>query len=159
MEEVEEPHFRLTRKKTMKQFECEYMSGDGNDKKVTILADTDEEAYAEFIAQEGLKPYKVYVGWGGVLGSGATFGGHVDQARQNMPTSDDIQQLKEADKVKRHANENALKSLSSTDILLKQLIDQQKEIHQVLLKIRWSLLVISIIAVLFYAFGWVIRIK
>ena len=158
MEEVEEPHFRLTRKRTMKQFECEYMSGDGNDKKVTILADTDEEAYAEFIAQEGLKPYKVYVGSGGVLG-GAIFGGHVDQARQNMPTSDDIQQLKEANKIKRNAYENALKSLSSTDILLKQLIDQQKEIHQVLLKIRWSLLVISIIAVLFYAFGWVIYIR
>ena len=56
-------------------------------------------------------------------------------------------------------HKNALKSLSSTDMLLKQLIEQQRDSHQVLLKIRWSLLVISIIAVLFYAFGWVIRIK
>lgn len=47
LEEVEKLHFRLTRKKTMKQFESEYMSGDGNDKKIPLSDKRDFFDYFE----------------------------------------------------------------------------------------------------------------
>ena len=44
----------------MKEFDCEYMSGGGDGKSITILAETKEEAYAEFIKQNEPEPYAVY---------------------------------------------------------------------------------------------------
>ena len=45
----------------------------------------------------------------------------------------------------------------ATDTLLKELISEQKQANETLKKIRWSLLVIHLILVLWYVFGWVIK--
>ena len=64
-----------------------------------------------------------------------------------------------ASEVKKHAEakQAAKSSLSSTDILLKELIKEQKQTNEWLKKVRWSLLVIHIIMVLWFVFGWVIK--
>ena len=48
-------------------------------------------------------------------------------------------------------------SLTPTDILLKELIQHQIESNELLAKIRWSLLVIHIIMVLWFVSGWVFK--
>ena len=142
----------------MKDFHCEYLQNStGHNEKITISADSHDEAYAKFIEQQGLQPYKVQVLRAGFLGKWSIFDGHLEEAKA-IKAVEDVK-AEQSNKIARKAHEGALKSLSSTDILLKQLIEQQRDSHQVLLKIRWSLLVISIILVLWNAFGWVIKIK
>ena len=62
----------------------------------------------------------------------------------------------EAKKKQVEANQAAQSSLSTTDVLLKELIREQKQTNEWLKKVRWSLLMIHIIMVLWYVFGWVI---
>jgi len=69
----------------------------------------------------------------------------------------------EAKKKQAEAKQAAQSSLSTTDVLLqelvkeqKQMIKEQKQTNEWLKKVRWSLLAIHIIMVLWYVFGWVI---
>ena len=143
----------------MKKWDCEYLVGaSGDNEKITISASSEEEAYEKFLEQKGSKPFKVFISPQGLFASGGgVYEGHLDEAQAIKAMEDE--KVEQSNKIARKAHEGALKSLSSTDILLKQLIEQQRDSHQVLLKIRRSLAVITTILVLWNAFGWVIKIK
>lgn len=137
----------------MKKWDCEYLvDSSGHNEKITIAAASEEEAYEKFLEHSGQKPFKVFISPQGLFASGGgVYEGHLHDPQTKKEIEDE--------KVEIEAHNNALKSLSSTDMLLKQLIEQQRDSHQVLLSIRWSLLVISIILVLWNAFGWVVKVK
>ena len=70
----------------------------------------------------------------------------------------------EAKKKQAEAKQAAQSSLSTTDVLLqelikeqKQMIKEQKQTNEWLKKVRWSLLGINVIMVLWFVFGWVIK--
>jgi hypothetical protein len=87
------------------------------------------------------------------------FDNHIQngQGEKRLATNVD-RPLKEKEKNKQvEAKQTAQSSLSSTDVLLKELIKEQKQANETLKKVRWSLLVIHIIMVLWFVFGWVIK--
>jgi hypothetical protein len=128
----------------MKKFKCKY----GKSETVKeIRAESSEEAYKAFLDQEGIKPDYVYVSDGGLWSQTDTYEGHFEEASEK------------ADAIKKkqvEAKQVAESSLSSTDVLLKELIKEQKQTNEWLKKVRWSLLGINVIMVLWYIFGWVI---
>ena len=74
-----------------------------------------------------------------------------------------LSKKKQTEAKQAEAKEAAQSSLSSTDVLLKELIKEQKQMikeqkqtNEWLKKVRWSLLGINVIMVLWYVFGWVI---
>ena len=74
-------------------------------------------------------------------------------------------EAKQAAEIKQvEANQAAQSSLSTTDVLLKellkeqkQMIKEQKQANEWLKKVRWTLLAILIIMSLWHVFGWVIK--
>ena len=114
-----------------------------------------------FLEEHGKHPIVVIVCSG--LLSTEEFSDHVEEAKLEATQNQAVQAQKaamlEASEVKRQAMHNAATedaeaSLSSTDILLKQLIAEQKETNQWLGKIRWSIWCILLILVIWNLFGW-----
>ena len=138
----------------MKTYKCEYTQF-VNDRHLDeeIDAESHREAYEKFLENHGTHNAPVYV-TSGIFGSAAVFREHIKKA----PDKTAMMEAADAKRQEMHAaaTEDAQASLSSTDMLLKQLIAEQKETNQWLRKIRWSLLIISIIVALWYGFGWII---
>ncbi|MDC0293227.1 hypothetical protein OAL47_02645 [Verrucomicrobia bacterium] len=139
----------------MKKFKCQYSE---NETIRTIEAESSEEAYKAFLDQEGIKPDFVYVSDGGFYSLQDKYEGHFDK---NAVWDEEAKKAfakkqKQVEAKQSEAKEAAQSSLSSTDVLLKELIREQKQTNEWLKKVRWSLLMIHIIMVLWYVFGWVI---
>jgi hypothetical protein len=147
----------------MKTYYCQY--GESETVK-TIEAESSEEAYKAFLDQEGIKPDFVYVSDGGFYSVQDKYEGHFDKNAVWDAESKKAfaKKKKQVEAKQSEAKEAAQSSLSSTDVLLKELIKEQKQMtkeqkhtNEWLKKVRWSLLVIHIIMVLWYFFGWVIK--
>ena len=135
----------------MKKFKCKYRESETIKE---IEAESSEEAYKAFLDQEGIKPDYVYVSGGGLLSKTDTYEGHFDQ---NAIWDEEAKKAFAKKEKQVEEKQAAESSLSSTDMLLKELIVQQTLANETLKKVRKSLLVIHIIMVLWFVFGWVIK--
>jgi len=126
----------------MKTYKCRYRDdAESGTPWLEIKADSPKAAYEEYLSRVGLKPCPVYVEWGNMItGGDVVFDEHIRNEKNVV--------------AKIEATKTAEASASSTDILLKQLIEKQDETNQWLRKIRWSLVSIFIIIMLWHLFGW-----
>lgn len=104
----------------------------------------------------GVRDEDVFV-QSGLLGKTQKFTDHRDPevlaiATSGQDSGKNIDSAMVAEKAQ--ATKKAYNSLSSTDVLLKQLIAKQDETNQWLRKIRWSLVSIFIIIMVWHLFGW-----
>lgn len=119
----------------MKTYKCEYYEWiDGIWVSEKIQAESHREAYEKFLASQGVFPKSVIVR-SGFTDEGTIFDDHVKSARAASV---------QAIAIKQTATEDAEASLTSTDVLLKQLIAKQDETNQWLKAIRWTLAGIGI---------------
>ena len=117
----------------METYKCEFTNGSQSEK---IRANSYRDAYDKFLANQGLIQIPVIV-FSGIMDTGEVFKDHIwggtdeaaDAKRQEMHVA---------------AAEDAQASLSSTDMLLKELSKKQTEATQWLKAIRWSLAAILI---------------
>ena len=119
-------------------------------------ADSAAEAYAKYLDEVGVRDEDVFV-QSGLLGKTQKFTDHRDPEVLAIATSgqDDSKNIVSAMVAeKARATKNAHNSLSSTDVLLQQLIAKQDETNQWLRKIRWSIWCILLILVIWNLFGW-----
>jgi len=131
----------------MKTYKCEYGRYiDGNLVAEKIQAESHREAYEKFLANQGVFPEAVVV-TSGFMDGGTIFNDHIEKTREELADSQAIA-------IKQTATEDAEASLTSTDMLLKQLIAKQDETNQWLLKIRRALISIFIIIAMWHLFGW-----
>jgi hypothetical protein len=119
-----------------------------------LESDSPEGAAKEYLNQHGpIGPYvkvRLRDGYGDYLFPVKDFGGNPEERQATKK--------KQAAEIKQAgARQAAQSSLSSTDVLLKELIKEQKQTNEWLKKVRWSLLGINVIMVLWYVFGWVIK--
>jgi len=138
----------------MAKFSCVWRNNNGEHigESVEIDAKSAQEAFNMFIEAErkdkddlysNVSVYEFNTGYFSVFGTG--------EDEKAAVRNSAVAAKKQAE-----ANQTAQSSLSSTDILLKELIREQKQTNEWLKKVRWSLLMIHIIMVLWYVFGWVI---
>ena len=121
----------------MKTYKCEYNGYiDDNVGPQNIQAESHREAYEKFLASQGAFPLAVVVS-SGFLDGGTIFDDHLEK------TPEEIANI-QAIAIKQTATEDAEASLTSTDMLLKQLITEQRETNQWLRMIRWTLAGIGI---------------
>ena len=143
----------------MKTYKCEYVYGQcdaSNHIKGKVEASSYREAYEAFLSEHGVFPAEVIVKTGLMDATQQRFSDHVEAAMAD--TEKKKQQTREAYRSRTveeaKAVDEAQSSLSSTDILLKQLIAKQDETNQWLRKIRWSIWCILLILVIWNLFGW-----
>jgi hypothetical protein len=143
----------------MKTYKCEYVYGQcdaSNHIKGKVEASSYREAYEAFLSEHGVFPAEVSVKTGLMDATQQRFSDHVEgamaDAERKKQQTREAYRSKTAEEAK--AADEAQSSLSSTDILLKQLIEKQDETNQWLRKIRWSLVSIFIIIMLWHLFGW-----
>jgi len=131
----------------MKTYKCRYWNNiDGRKLEEEIQAESHQEAYEKFLNSKGTYDESVLVS-SGTFDGGQFFRAHIKKT---------LAEAADAKRQEMHAaaTEDAQASLSSTDMLLKQLIAEQKETNQWLRKIRWSLIGIFVIIMAWHLFGW-----
>ena len=151
----------------MKTFRCEYEEYiDGKLIMGQIQAESHQEAYEKFLASEGTYKCSVIVTSGVRFGTREIFKDHislnpaeVEAVSARVETARVKATRVEAADAKRQemhaaATADAEASLTSTDMLLKQLIAKQDETNQWLCKIRRALISIFIIIAMWHLFGW-----
>ena len=121
----------------MKTYKCEYTQF-VNDRHLEedIDAESHREAYEKFLENHGTHNAPVYV-TSGIFGSGEVFKEHIKKAPDKAARMEAADAKRQ--EIQAAATEDAKASLSSTDILLKQLIEKQTETNQWLKLIRWTL--------------------
>ena len=128
----------------MKTYRCEFTNGSRSEK---IQANNYRDAYEKFLANQGPIQIPVSV-LSDFMDVGEVFKDHINE------TPDQLANRQLTTARKQTAIQDAEASLSSTDMLLKQLIAEQKEANQWLRKIRWSIWSILLILVIWNLFGW-----
>jgi len=93
-----------------------------------IDATSHREAYEKFLDNQGTHNSPVYV-TSGFWGSGKVFNDHIEKTRKELADSQAIA-------IKQTATEDAEASLTPTDMLLKQLLVEQKRSNELLEKLR-----------------------
>jgi len=113
----------------MKTYQCEYSNGS---REAKIKASSAQEAYEKFLLGGEVLDFPVRVS-SGLLDSGEVFNDHTSGSpkQSGIPSAAVVDQ--------HAAARQAQSSLSSTDMLLKELIAEQKETNQWLKFIRWTL--------------------
>ena len=139
----------------MPNYKCKYEFASDNYPETSdrqISAEMPQEAYAEYLKQVGVRQIPVVVSWFAGAKRSEYFDDHVKpghgESRQGS-VKEPVGQSKSL-----ASKSDNLAASSPTDMLLKQLIAKQDETNQWLRKIRWSLVSIFIIIMVWHLFGW-----
>ncbi len=131
----------------MKTYKCRYEFASDNHPETSdrqISAETPQEAYAEYLKQVGVRQIPVVVFWFAGAMRSESFDGHINPGQEESRQSSSKKPATET--AVTHSSQTAT---SSTDTLLKQLIEEQKFANKILNRVLRM-----VTAVAFYALYW-----